>query len=102
MATAAQGRWACELPGDATSPPIRQPDNDFSIVPDSSYVVGTVRGTYVLLGTIFTMTSGPFAGRQFEKQGLSLIKLRPDGTREDLRCVRAGAVRDDFSANPTN
>ena len=44
MWTVPQGRWTCELPGDATTPPLPQPDNNFSIVPDSSYVVGGVRG----------------------------------------------------------
>jgi len=102
MGTAAQGRWTCELPGDATMPPTPQPDHDFSIVADSSYIVGGVRGTYLLLGNTFTMTSGPFAGRRFDKVGLSLIRLGPDGKREALRCVRAGAVRDDFSADPAN
>lgn len=100
MWTAAQGRWTCELPGDATTPPTPQPEHNFSIVPDSSYVVGGVRGTYLLLGNKFTMTSGPFAGRQFDKVGLSLIKLGPDGKREALRCVRAGAVRDELAADP--
>lgn len=99
MQTVPQGRWACELPGDATTPPVPQPDSNFSIVPDSSYIVGGVRGTYLLLGKRFTMTSGPFAGRRFDKVGLSLIRLGPDGKREALRCVRAGAVRDDYSAD---
>ncbi len=98
MWTVNQGRWTCELPGDATTPPTPQPENNFSVVPDSSYVVGGNRGTYLLLGNKFTMTSGPFAGRRFVKVGLSLVKLGPDGQREALRCVRAGAVRDDFSA----
>ena len=93
-----QGRWTCELPGDATTPPVPQPEHNFSIVPDSSYVVGGVRCTYLLLGNKFTMTSGAFAGRKFDKVGLSLLKLGPDGKREGLRCVRAGAVRDEFSA----
>jgi hypothetical protein len=99
MWTVPQGRWTCELPGDAITPPIAQPENNFSIVPDSSYAAGGERGTYLLLGNRFTMTSGPFAGRRFDKVGLSLIKLGPDGKREPLRCVRAGAVRDDFTAD---
>ncbi|MBX9665438.1 hypothetical protein [Novosphingobium sp.] len=98
MWTVPQGRWTCELPGDATTPPTPRPEHNFSVVPDSSYVVGGMRGTYLLLGKKFTMTSGPFAGRRFDKVGLSLIKLGPDGKREALRCVRAGAVRDDYSA----
>ncbi len=99
MWTVPQGRWTCELPGDATTPPTAQPDYNFSIVPDSSYVADGTRGTYLLLGNRFTMTSGPFAGSRFDKVGLSLIKLGPDGKREPLRCVRAGTVRDDFAAD---
>lgn len=99
MWTISQGRWTCELPGDATTPPTPQPENNFNIVPDSSYLVNGVRGTYLLLGNKLTMTSGPFAGRRFDKVGLSLIRLGPDGKRLSLRCVRAGAVRDDFSAD---
>lgn len=98
MLMASQGRWTCELPGDASTPPVPQPQNNFSIIPDSSYLVGRTRGTYLLLGDKFTMTSGPFAGLRFVKVGLSLIKLGPDGKREGLRCVRAGAVRDEYSA----
>ncbi len=101
MQTIAQGRWTCELPGDATTPPTPRPENNFSIVPDSSYLANGVRGTYLLLGKRFTMTSGPFAGRRFDKVGLSLIKLDAEGKREVLRCVRAGAVRDDYSADDT-
>jgi hypothetical protein len=99
MWTVSQGRWIFELPGDATTPPTPQPAENFNIVPDSSYVVSGQRGTYLLLGNKFTMTSGPFAGRRFVKVGLSLIKLGPDDRREPLRCVRAGAVRDDFTAD---
>lgn len=102
MSTIAQGRWTCELPGDATTPPTPQPADNFSIVADSSYIVNGVRGTYLLLGNKFTMTSGPFAGRRFDKVGLSLIRLGPDGKRQPLRCVRAGAVRDDFSAGESS
>ena len=99
MLTIAQGRWTCELPGDATTPPVPQPQDDFSIVPDSSYIANGARGTYLLLSRKLTMTSGPFAGRRFDKVGLSLIRLGPDGKRTALRCFRAGAVRDDYSAD---
>lgn len=101
MSTVSQGRWTCELPGDATTPPTPQAADNFSIVPDSSYVVAGQRGSYLLLGTKFTMTSGPFAGRRFVKVGsFMLVRLGPDGKREPLRCVRAGAVREDFASDP--
>ena len=56
------------------------------------------RGAYLLLGSTFTMTSGPFAGQRFVKVGgATLVRLGPEGQRLPLRCVRAGAVRDDFT-----
>lgn len=102
MWTVSQGRWTCELPGDATAAPTPQPEGNFSIVPDSSYIAASGgRGAYLLLDNKFTMTTGPFAGRRFLKVGgATLIRLGPDGQREPLRCVRAGAVRDDFAEGP--
>jgi len=103
MWTISQGRWTCELPGDASTPPTPQPAGNFSIVPDSSYIAASGgRGAYLLLGNRFTMTSGPFAGQRFDKVGgAMLIRLGPDGKREPLHCVRAGAVRNDDANNGT-
>jgi len=91
MLTASQGHWTCELPGDATVPPTPQPADDFSIVPDSSYIAATGgRGAYLLLGNKFTMTSGPFAGQRFDTVGgATLIRLGTDGKRLTERCVHA-------------
>lgn len=102
MWTISQGRWTCELPGDAATPPTPQPAGNFSIVPDSSYIAASGgRGTYLLLGKTFTMTSGPFTGQRFEKVGgETLVRLGPEGKRVPERCVRAGAVRDDFGDAP--
>lgn len=96
MWTVGQGRWACELPGDATTPPSPQPEGNFNIVPDSSYAVASgERGAYLLLGNTLTMTSGPFAGRRFVRSGgATLVRLGADGEPMALRCVRAGVVRD--------
>jgi hypothetical protein len=99
MWTVGQGRWTCELPGDATTPPTPKPQGNFSIVPDSSYIAASGgRGTYLLVGKTFTMTSGPFAGQRFTKiGGATLVRLGPDGNRLLERCVRAGAVGDDLA-----
>ena len=96
METLSQGRWTCELPGDATTPPTPQPEGNFSIIPDSSYTaVSGGRGIYLLLGKMLTMTRGPYAGQRFERVGAAtVIRLGPDGKRLPERCVRAGAVRD--------
>ena len=102
MWTVSQGRWTCELPGDAATPPTPRPEGNFSIVPDSSYIaIAGGRGTYLLLGKMLTMTAGPYAGQRFEKVGsAALIRLGADGKRLPERCVRAGSVSADFSDVP--
>lgn len=102
MWTVSQGRWTCELPGDAVTPPTPRPEGNFSIVPDSSYIaIAGGRGTYLLLGKMLTMTAGPYAGQRFEKVGsAALIRLGADGKRLPERCVRAGSVSADFSDVP--
>ncbi len=95
MNTLAMGRWACELPGDAAAPPVRQPDEDFEIVPDSSYrVADRQRGTYLRLEDRFTMTSGPFAGRSYRLYSpTEAQRLDGQGMPMPLRCIRTGSVR---------
>ncbi len=94
MSILSTGRWTCELPGDAASPPVRQPAEDFEIVPDSSYRIADARrGTYLRLGSNFTMTSGPFAGRRYHLSSeTESQRLGGDGKPLALRCVRGGAA----------
>jgi hypothetical protein len=89
------GRWACELPGDALTPPVRQPAEDFEIVPDSSYRIADARrGTYLRLGSNFSMTSGPFFGRRYRMTSESESqRLDDNGNPLALRCVRGGTAR---------
>jgi hypothetical protein len=95
MNTLSTGRWTCELPGDAVTPPVRQPAEDFEIVPDSSYRTPDAgQGTYLRLGSSFTMTSGPFSGRRYHLSS-ETESQRLDGNDKPiaLRCVRTGAPR---------
>ena len=94
MTTLNMGRWACELPGDAVTPPVRQPAEDFEIVPDSSYRIADMRrGTYLRLGSSFTMTSGPFSGRRYLLNSETESKqLGANGKALALRCVRTGGA----------
>jgi hypothetical protein len=95
MTTLSAGRWACELPGDAVTPPVRQPAEDFEIIPDSSYrIADAQRGTYLRLGSRFTMTSGPFSGRRyFLTSETESQRFGADGKLLALRCVRTGVAR---------
>lgn len=88
------GKWRCELPGDATTPPTPQPALDFQIVPDSSYrMADGGEGTYLLLGDKVTMTSGPLSGTHFVADTNAMVhRIDSDGKPGKLRCVRAGAA----------
>ena len=86
------GSWTCETPGDAATPPVLRAEENFIVVPDSSYVTADgERGTYLLLGDQVTMTSGPRKGNRFRlESAATLNKLTASGTDAALRCVKAG------------
>lgn len=85
-----QGRYVCELPGDATGPAgIRQEQEDFSVHNGSRYSTTAGRGTYLLVGDTVTMTSGPKRGQQFRQVSNNFLrKLDGAGKESNLRCVR--------------
>lgn len=103
IGTLAQGPWTCETPGDALALPVPLPALSFRIVPDSSYLApdGT-RGTYLLLGDVLRMTSGPFDGRTLRVE--TPTRAVPIETAQSsaprLRCVRGGPVRLPVRAAP--
>lgn len=92
LETMALGTWFCELPGDAVTEPVARPDETFTAVPDSSYETPDGRrGSYLLLGSELTMTSGPREGDRFRVDSAAMVrKLSPAGNETPLRCVRAG------------
>lgn len=92
LRTVGTGKWYCELPGDAETPAIEQPDENFEAIVDSSYRLadGAV-GTYVRLADQVTMTSGPRNGERFRMDGdATMHKLDASGQETALRCVHAG------------
>lgn len=84
-----QGRYSCEMPGDAAGP-VGYPakDLDFSIVNGSGYNIKGKRGVYLLTGDIVTMTSGALKGLKFHRvSDRFLRKIESDGHDGELRCV---------------
>ncbi len=92
LETLEPGKWYCELPGDAETIATPQPREDFTAVPDSSYRLEDGRtGTYLRLGDLVTLTSGPRDGERFRLSSEAMMhRLDAAGNQTSLRCVRAG------------
>lgn len=90
IGTLAIGRFVCELPGDALGPAgIRQPEADFAILNASAYHSEAGGGSYLLVGTVVTFTSGARKGEQYRRVSANFLRrLNPDGSDGALRCVR--------------
>jgi hypothetical protein len=88
--TLAAGTYVCELPGDAAGAAgIRQPNEMFEIVNANSYRNAAGRGSYLLIGDVLNMTSGPKRGQRFHRLSDRFLRLiGPDGKDSPLRCVR--------------
>jgi hypothetical protein len=88
--TIRRGDYYCELPGDATGPAGHiQAEEGFSITNGSSYATAQGGGSYLLVGHVLTMTSGPKRGQKFNRLSSNFLrKLDADGTESTLRCVR--------------
>ena len=85
-----KGDWICETGGDATTAPVRQPQDSFRVLADSSYrTTAGDTGTYLLLGNDLTMTGGPFRGRRYVLVGQGILHpVDGSGKRSTSRCVR--------------
>lgn len=90
--TLIQGRYDCELPGDALGATgVRQPEADFVVVHGSSYTAAGAKGSYLLTGDLVVMTSGPRRGERYNRISRGFLrKLAANGSESDLRCVLAG------------
>ena len=90
LGTLPLGDYACELPGSALGAAgERQPADDFSIIHASSYAVREGDGSYLLIGDLVQMTSGPRKGTRYRRISENFLrKLLPDGSEGPLRCVR--------------
>jgi hypothetical protein len=89
IGTLEQGRYTCELPGDATGPVgLHVPEADFTVISASSYRAKGTLGSYLLTGDRLVMTNGPHRGQKFHRLSRGFLRrLNADGSDGDLRCV---------------
>lgn len=89
IGTLEQGRYSCELPGDAAGPAgIHQPAEDFTVISASSYRANGTLGSYLLTGDSVVMTNGPHRGERFQRQSRGFLRqINADGSEGLLRCV---------------
>jgi len=89
LGTLTQGRYTCEMPGDATGPVgIAMQDLDFRIVNGSGYRIGDERGTYLLTGDTVTITSGPLKGLALHRLSDGFLRrIEADGSDGEVRCI---------------
>lgn len=86
------GNYICEMPGDAAGPwRIHQPEENFTILPNSSYRTEKGRGSYLLTNDEMVMTSGPLDGKRYYRQSYGFLRLiGSDGKPGLMRCVLVG------------
>jgi hypothetical protein len=89
IGTLEQGRYTCELPGDATGPAGRHvPEADFTVISASSYRANGTLGSYLLTGDRVVMTNGPHRGQKFHRLSRGFLRrVNADGSDGALRCV---------------
>ncbi|KPL67773.1 hypothetical protein SZ64_06380 [Erythrobacter sp. SG61-1L] len=94
LSTLERGTYSCELPGDAaTQRGVPVAEEAFVITNGSAYSAEGKAGTYLRIGDLVTMTSGPRKGNRYEvKSGRYLRKLDEKGEPTGLRCIRIGAT----------
>jgi len=89
IGTVQQGRYVCELPGDAAGPRgIEQESAGFRIESASRYSSGTGSGTYLRRGNELVFTSGARIGERYQVVSTGFLRKLEDGKRSRLRCVR--------------
>lgn len=83
------GTYVCEVGGDALGHPHHVPGADFTILRSSAYAVGRAQGSYLFTGDLMVMTSGPHRGERYRRISDNFLrKLKPDGSDDDIRCIR--------------
>lgn len=89
IGTLEQGRYMCELQGDATGPVGRHvADADFTVISASSYRASGTLGSYLLTGDHLVMTNGAHRGQKFHRLSRGFLRqLNADGSDGELRCV---------------
>lgn len=89
IGTLEQGRYTCELPGDATGPVgLHVAEADFTVISASSYRADGTLGSYLLTGDRVVMTNGPHRGQKFHRMSRGFLReIAADGSEGRLRCV---------------
>lgn len=89
IGTLEQGRYTCELPGDATGAAgVHVPEADFTVISASSYRANGTLGSYLLTGNRLVMTNGPHRGAKFNRMSRGFLRqVNADGSEGHLRCV---------------
>jgi hypothetical protein len=92
LGTLPEGRYLCEVPGDATGPAsLAVKGAWFDIVNASSYATDGGSGTYLATGDKVLFTRGPMKGAQFERaSNRSLERTDEQTPAAKMRCVRTG------------
>jgi len=89
IGTVQQGRYICELPGDARGPRgVEQPGLGFRIENASRYSSEAGNGTYLRRGNEVVFTSGARNGERYQVITTSFLRKLEDGKPSRLRCVR--------------
>lgn len=94
LTTLERGDYVCERPGDAAiGRGVPMSDENFTIANASTYITPEGGGTYLRVGKMVTMTSGPRKGDRYKvRTERFLRKLGEDGAPTGLRCIRIGAT----------
>lgn len=91
IGTLERGRYACELPGDASGEAgIARPEADFEIIGASRYTSAQGRGTYLRRGDVVTFTTGPRKGESYAVISPAFLRRMENGRAGELRCIRKG------------
>ncbi|VWX51681.1 hypothetical protein [Novosphingobium sp. 9U] len=89
IGTLEQGKYACELPGDASGPiRVQASEFDFTIIHGSSYRSAGRRGSYLLTGDVVQMTGGKLKGLKLHRISDGFLRrIEADGQDGEMRCV---------------
>jgi len=89
IGTLTQGKYTCELPGDAGGPiRVAADEFDFTVIHGSSYRAGGQRGSYLLTGDVVKMTGGKLEGLTLHRLSDGFLRrVEANGQDGELRCV---------------
>jgi hypothetical protein len=91
IGTLPQGKYSCELPGNAGGPVrVAAAEFDFTVILGSSYRADGQRGSYLLTGDLVQMTGGKLKGLKLHRISNGFLRrVEANGEDGELRCVLA-------------